>query len=222
MPKRIALFGGSFNPPTIGHVMAALGVLKTGLVDEVWVEPVFKHAFGKDLASYLDRMTMCHAAFRGIDRIRVCNHEEQTNDPEGKTLSLVRLLKESNPEHEFHIVLGADILKDLPKWKGREELFTLAKPFFIGRAGYVPEPTPDWLGAVQDMLPSLGGTYVEPWTLQIPGATYLLNLRSPEVSSTEVRQRILKGESLAGLVPLDVEWMIGHMGLYGVKQPSAA
>src|SRR5204862_8276407 len=56
---RVALFGGSFNPPHIAHQLAALYVLETAPVDELWFVPAYEHAFGKPLAAFDDRLAMC-------------------------------------------------------------------------------------------------------------------------------------------------------------------
>jgi hypothetical protein len=57
--RSVALLGGSFNPPHVGHLLLAQYVLATAPVDELWLLPTFRHAFGKDLAPYDDRLAMC-------------------------------------------------------------------------------------------------------------------------------------------------------------------
>ena len=59
---RIALFGGSFNPPHIGHQMACLYVLETSSCKELWMVPTFRHPFDKALAPFEDRFEMCRRA----------------------------------------------------------------------------------------------------------------------------------------------------------------
>ena len=74
---RVALFGGSFNPPHVAHQLAALYVLETQPIDELWFVPVYEHVFGKPLAPYADRVTMCELAAAAIPRTKVCRAEEQ-------------------------------------------------------------------------------------------------------------------------------------------------
>jgi nicotinate-nucleotide adenylyltransferase len=59
---RIALFGGSFNPPHVAHQLVALYVLETQPIDELWIVPVYTHALGKQLADYEHRVAMCELA----------------------------------------------------------------------------------------------------------------------------------------------------------------
>ena len=60
---RVALFGGSFNPPHVGHVLAVTYALSVGLVERVLVVPVFEHALGKRLAPFEHRVEMSRRAF---------------------------------------------------------------------------------------------------------------------------------------------------------------
>ena len=76
---RTAFFGGSFNPPHVGHFLAAAWVLCSGEVDEVWMVPCYKHAFGKALLPYEHRLAMCRlgAGLLNPERIRLSNIEEE-------------------------------------------------------------------------------------------------------------------------------------------------
>jgi nicotinate-nucleotide adenylyltransferase len=59
---RVAVYGGSFNPPHVAHQLALTYVLATAQVDEVWMVPTFKHPFDKALAPFSDRAKMCELA----------------------------------------------------------------------------------------------------------------------------------------------------------------
>ena len=59
MSRRIALYGGSFNPPHAGHLLVTAYVLATCEVDGLWLMPAFRHPFGKELAPFEDRVEMC-------------------------------------------------------------------------------------------------------------------------------------------------------------------
>ncbi|MCI0570479.1 MAG: nicotinate-nicotinamide nucleotide adenylyltransferase, partial [Myxococcaceae bacterium] len=60
----VAILGGSFNPPHVGHLLAAHFVRATQAVDEVWLMPSFRHPFGKALAPFEHRLAMCEALCR--------------------------------------------------------------------------------------------------------------------------------------------------------------
>src|SRR3954464_13123296 len=83
---RVALFGGSFNPPHIAHELAALYVLETALVDALWFVPAYEHAFGKPLAPFDDRMAMCELVAAALGpRARVSDVERAIG---GRSLTL--------------------------------------------------------------------------------------------------------------------------------------
>ena len=58
---RVAVYGGSFDPPHVAHGMVASWLLWTGVVDEVWLVPSFEHPFAKDMGPWTARVAMCQA-----------------------------------------------------------------------------------------------------------------------------------------------------------------
>lgn len=130
---RVAIFGGSFNPPHVAHQLAITLVLATARVDELWMVPTFKHPFDKALAPYADRVRMCELAAAPFAAVRVDRIEEELGN-ESYTLRTVRALQERHPDHQFVLVIGADLVAERERWHGWEELSRL--PFIIvGRAG---------------------------------------------------------------------------------------
>jgi nicotinate-nucleotide adenylyltransferase len=182
---RVALFGGSFNPPHLAHQMAALYVLETAPVEEIWIVPAFRHAHGKALAPFEDRLAMCELASRALGpRARVSDVERELGD-ESRTLRTVRLLQQRFVDHAFSLVIGADLLTEVPTWYGGAELQRTVPFIVVGRAG----------------VASSGGVS--------PGALAL-----PEISSTQVRVALGAGKSVEGLVSRAVlDYIFAH-GLY--------
>jgi nicotinate-nucleotide adenylyltransferase len=132
---RVALFGGSFNPPHLAHQMAVLYVLETAPVDEVWIIPAFRHAYGKTLAPFEDRLAMCERAARPFGpRARVSDVERELGD-ESRTLRTVRLLQGRFPSHAFSLVIGADLIPEVPSWYGGAELQRTVPFVVVGRTG---------------------------------------------------------------------------------------
>jgi nicotinate-nucleotide adenylyltransferase len=134
---KIALFGGSFNPPQNGHVALAQALLDSKLFDEVWVLPSFRHPFGKPLAPFEDRLNLCRLAFEGLSaRLKVSDVEKGIDPPEGYTIDTVRYLKKKYPEDKFYLVMGSDLILEFPRWKDSTELKKMIEIFPISRAGY--------------------------------------------------------------------------------------
>ncbi len=133
---RVAIFGGSFNPPHVAHQMAALYVLETAPVDELWLVPAVRHAFGKTLAPFADRLAMCEAAAAALGpRVRVSAIERDLGE-ESRTLRTIRRLQQDHPGTTFSLVIGADLLAEVPSWLGGAELQRTVPFIVVGRAGF--------------------------------------------------------------------------------------
>lgn len=138
--RRVALLGGSFNPPHVAHLMAAYWTLATQDVDEVWLLPSWRHPFGKALAPFEDRVRMCELAARALRGVAVCTAERDlADDPQvGKTARTLEHLVAKHPTHDFALVVGADLLPDTVKWYRWERVTELARVIVIGREGHPP------------------------------------------------------------------------------------
>ncbi len=120
---KIALFGGSFNPPHLGHQAVVKNLTKSSLFDEVWILPSFKHPFEKKLASFEDRLEMCQLAFKDLGKkIQISTLEKELNSPEGYTVDLIHSLLKKYPKHNFSLVIGTDLFQEKSRWKNFEEI----------------------------------------------------------------------------------------------------
>lgn len=141
--RRVALLGGSFNPPHVGHLMAALYVRSTRAVDQVWLVPSFSHPFGKDLAPFEDRVAMCELMASDCGPWLTVSRAESQVGGEGRTIELLEWLLPRHPDTRFEFVIGSDILGDLPKWKAWDRIQQLVDVVVLYRAGY---PSPQAVG----------------------------------------------------------------------------
>jgi nicotinate-nucleotide adenylyltransferase len=138
----VAIFGGSFNPPHIAHQFAALWVLETQPVDELWLVPTFAHALGKPLAPFAHRVAMCELAAGALGaRVRVCLAEaELARAPSfvaSRSLDLIEHLERAHPGTRLRLAIGADILAETHQWHRWDEVARRAPPIVIARPGYV-------------------------------------------------------------------------------------
>ena len=134
--KKVALFGGSFNPPHIAHALVVHSILLTHDVDEVWVMPAGDHPFGKKLAPFDERMHMCRLAFAHLgEQVKVLPVENMLPHPtySVQTLEALHSLVEG---FEPYFIIGTDILDELHLWREPERLQTLSKFLILPRQGY--------------------------------------------------------------------------------------
>ena len=187
--RRVALFGGSFNPPHVVHQLVALYVLETQPVDELWFVPTFAHPFGKHLVAYEHRIAMCELAAAPLGpRAQVSRAEaELAARPEfvaSRTLDLVDHVAASG--HAPRLVVGGDILGETEKWFRWDDVVARAPLIVIGRAGH-----------------------------PLPPGSAAGDITMPEVSATRIRDLLARGASdVTGLVPRDVLRYIAQHNLY--------
>lgn len=123
---KIGIFGGSFNPPHIGHLFTCSYVLATSDIDEIWVIPVTKHPFDKPLVESYHRYNMCVLMF-DEPRITVYNIDNKF------TVDMLEEMTIKWPMHEFFTIIGSDVLKKWDKWKNHERVRELAPPIVVDR-----------------------------------------------------------------------------------------
>jgi nicotinate-nucleotide adenylyltransferase len=143
--SNIAIYGGSFDPPHLGHIMVVTHLLLNDpSVDQVLVVPCFEQR-GKKLTDFDHRMTMCSRAFSWLPRVKI-SPVEKTLGGESLTVRLIEHLASTHSDAKFRFVMGADLLKSAPTWEGWDTIARLAPPLCIGRAGISPlapgDPTP--------------------------------------------------------------------------------
>jgi nicotinate-nucleotide adenylyltransferase len=144
-PLNIAIYGGSFDPPTLGHLMVVTHLLlNDSTVNAVYVIPCFQQR-GKNLVDFDQRMEMCERQFGHLPRTKVLPIERELGG-ESLTVRLIRELAKREPNACFRFVMGADLLESCHRWEGWDEIERLAPPLVIGRAGISPrgpgDPTP--------------------------------------------------------------------------------
>lgn len=126
-----ALFGGTFNPPHIGHLRMLEALEKREEIDEIWLMPdrIPPHKVCDFLASDEDRINMCRLLISPLEKTKLCLAEFERT---GKSYSYdtVTLLKQKYPERNFTFVCGGDMLISFDKWYKYEELLK-AVPFTV-------------------------------------------------------------------------------------------
>jgi len=137
---QIAVYGGSFNPPHVSHAMVASWLTWTGLVDQVWLVPVYRHAFeqthDKKLIDFDTRMEWCRLMGAELGEQVVVSDIESTLPTPSYSIDTLKALQRKHPEHTFRLVVGADVVSQLPQWKQWSEIEKHFTPIIVGRVGY--------------------------------------------------------------------------------------
>lgn len=182
----VGVFGGSFNPPHLGHLILAEHVREALALDEVWwmvaAQPPHKDSGG--MASFADRVHLAQLATATHPAFRVSTLEGERSGP-SYTVDTLRLLNERHPDVKLTLLMGADSYAQFPTWRSPNEIAQRARLAVFARPG----------------VPHTAGPYPATWvpTLQI------------DISSTLIRERLARGLSIRYLVPEAVEqWLLAN------------
>jgi nicotinate-nucleotide adenylyltransferase len=187
---RLGVFGGAFDPPHLGHLVAASEVAAALKLDRVVWVPAAVHPFkgGRVAAPAAVRLEMVRAAIAGDPRFAADGLELERAGP-SYTADTLRELQARHPGAELFFLTGADNLRELHLWHRPDEVARLARLVAVSRGGEaVPADAP---------YPAL--------EVRIPRV---------DLSSTEVRRRVGAGETICYLVPEAVAALIERHGLY--------
>lgn len=192
---RIAIFGGRFDPPHLGHQLIVQQVLDFTEVDLVWLAPCYQHTFNKKMTTVEHRVAMTKMLLN--TKIWYCG-EEIDNHLSGETIELMELLREKYPQHHFSFIIGSDNLKTFKKWGRWEELLRTTR-FLV-----FPRPEFDY---------NLKKYGLDNPKHQLESIRHRL-LVTTSISSTNIRERIKNGLSITHFVPEEVERYIKKHHLY--------
>lgn len=130
---RIGIFGGAFDPPHMGHLLAATYFLACDPQARLLIVPSLRHPWDKQMAPYATRLAWCRTLAKLLGpRARVSTIEEAIKGT-GRTLLVVRALRKKFPKATFSIVVGADAYAGRAKWFEIENLERESEWFVLGR-----------------------------------------------------------------------------------------
>ncbi|MDB5164280.1 MAG: nadD [Candidatus Saccharibacteria bacterium] len=193
----IAIFGGSFNPPTRAHEAGVQACLDRQDIDEVWLMPSGYRADKPGLVDDQARLEMLQIVKRQefYDNPRVVISDFELSLPRPtQTYKTMGALARAYPEHRFWFVSGADTYATMQNWEGGHQLKASLPMLLIPRIGYeLPEPTQQLrqLEVLEDMVDG--------------------------ISSSQVRERLALGGPIEFLVCDAIARYIAEKGLYLAK-----
>ena len=123
--KRIALFGGKFDPPHLGHQITIFLALEKFLMNEVWVIPTFSHPFEFNSSSFELRCQMANILIKPWEkqnRAVVSQVEKELGTEKVFTIDVIKLLQKKHPDYKFYLFIGGDNWKARNKWKDFDEI----------------------------------------------------------------------------------------------------
>ena len=193
-PVRLGVFGGTFDPPHVGHVTLTRELRESGVVDEILWIPVAipPHKPSGPRTSPELRMEMVRAAIDGRANQSASNIELLREGP-SYTVDTLRALRSEHPEAAPVLIMGSDQFAELAEWHEAEEVVQLADVCVLPRGGVELDSVRPRLSVV--------------WCAA--------DVASIDVSSSGIRKRVREGRPYRHLVPEAVAEIIEREELYG-------
>ncbi len=218
---RLGIFGGTFDPVHLGHLIVAEQAREQCALDEVRFIPAGHppHKHGRALTAASHRLAMLRFAVAGHAAFRVDDREIRRPGPSYTVVTLEELRGEL-PQAELFLIMGADSLRDLPDWHQPERICTLATLVVANRPGLPAADRGE--PSAGDALPACDAR--RPGGRPLPDQTRIIDVRVPPIgiSATDLRRRVAEGRSIRYLVPRSVEVYIAQHGLYQGPQSQTA
>jgi|SRR3990172_6499381 len=194
--KRIGVYGGTFNPVHIAHLITAEEVSEQMHLEKVLFIPTAHHPL-KNEESIIDagtRLKMLEIAINGNDKFESSDIEITEDEQKSYTVNTLIKLREKYKDEQvkFYLIIGMDNFAELQKWKEPDKLFMLAEVIVINRPGYFADDIKN------------------DYSRQVVYAP----VTNIDISSTEIRNRVRENRSIKYLVPDGVERFIQQNKLY--------
>lgn len=197
---RIGLFGGTFDPVHLGHLVLAEQCRDQCGLDEIWFVPagVPPHKSPRDITPGPVRLELLEFAIAGHEQFRIQRWELDRTGP-SFTVETLEHFRSTSPEDEFFLLLGADSIRDLPTWREPHRILQLARIIAVNRG---TEDSTDWRKLSDEFSPAEQSRIQ---FVSIPGL---------DIASRDLRARVCAGRSIRYLVPRAVEIAIQQRQLY--------
>jgi len=187
------VFGGTFDPPHVGHLVAAVNARHGAGLDRVLLVVAnvpWQKLGARDISPAADRLAMVQAAVEGVEGLEASALEIERGGT-SYSADTLRALRDEDPSRQLFLVLGSDAVAGLPTWERIDEVRDLATILVVERPGSAGARPPAGFRSTVVSVPLL------------------------DVSSTEVRARVAEGRPLDYLLTPGVIRTIHERGLYG-------
>jgi nicotinate-nucleotide adenylyltransferase len=205
---RVGVYGGTFDPVHLGHLILAEQCREQGRLDQVWFTPAPRppHKLDQPPTRFEQRVEMLQLALASQPAFQIDEIEKERSGP-SYTVETLAELHRRHPGDEFFLLIGGDSLADLPHWREPRRILQLAGILVMERPGHILPPT-------EQLRAQFGLAEAEELRVQILDAPLI------DIASRDLRQRAAEGRSIRYLVPRAVECYIQERRLYRTDTPS--
>jgi nicotinate-nucleotide adenylyltransferase len=204
----VGILGGTFNPPHLGHLSVARHAHDELGLQELVMMPahITPHKATDEDPGPEHRLEMCRLIANDVAGLSVSSLEIERGGP-SYTVDTLRAIHASDPDAQLTFIVGADTASTLPAWRDPAELLELANLAVAAREGSARQ-------VVLESLSPLLGSGPEAGAGGSSRRVSFLNMPAMNVSSSMVRERVARGDSIEDLVGPAVAGYIAEQGLY--------
>lgn len=196
---RIGIFGGTFDPPHLGHLILAQEAQDQLVLDEVlWIlTPYPPHKTGRKISSLKNRLAMVQLAIEGNSKFSL-SRVDIDRQPPHYAADTVAILREKSPKDELYYLMGADSMNDLPDWHEPQR--------FVSSC--------DGIGVMVRHGESIDVSLIAPVIPGIGNKIHILDTPCIEISGNEIRKRVVLNKPFRYFLPENVYQYVINCRLY--------
>ena len=204
----IGIFGGTFDPVHKGHTEIIKNLFELIPLDKVIVIPNGIPPHRQASVSSEERLRMVSSAFKGLENAVIDNREIQKKDP-SYAISTLRELIEENPEHSLVWIMGSDAFAEIDSWYQWQDFIKMINIIVMVRPNHeIPIESEAY------KLLQKSHTVDKDSLTSGNGKILLLKIRPIEISSTDIRNKIIKGSDVSEFLLEEVNELINKGNLY--------
>tara|TARA_X000000368_G_scaffold113460_1_gene88480 strand:- start:6853 stop:7434 length:582 start_codon:yes stop_codon:yes gene_type:complete len=192
---KTCIFGGTFDPPHIGHLLIAQTIIESENFDRLIFVPanISPAKKGKYISSSKKRLDMLNLALTNNDNFEISDFEISKGDISYTIDTIIEFSKNLDLEKkDLYFLMGSDTLREFHHWKNPQEIMSLCNIIVAIRPGFTPSDIPQW----------------------VLDEVHFANIPQFEISSTNIRKRWKDGKTIRYMVPKEVWDYINKNGLY--------
>lgn len=211
---KIGIFGGTFNPPHIGHLSSLQEVLRRTGLEKIYIVPAFQNPLKTELEgpTAIQRLEMTKLAVQSWSDQFVVDDQEIVRKGKSYTIDTIKNLREKYDAKDIHLIIGMDKFNELPLWKDIKGLLTEANLIVTSRPGFdFPRSVEELPAKIQNQVEEFDFNFIE---LKTGQNIQFVRIKDIPISGTEIRKWIRIGKSVEKYMPLAVEGYIRENQLY--------